>query len=172
MGCPGTVTCDRRRKFVDGMCSASPPCNLPPTWEWSASRKLSRKGVVGSKKRGSGRMVATRNLSSDHALSPGKSAYRKLTRYFSRLSFPVPANLPPQSLVQTRLHFHRIIDQIRIVVQVDRKPCLLHQNSAVPARLEVQLDFLHHRGFQVAIDISGNAPEYAIAVQCFPSCRK
>ncbi len=84
-------------------------------------------------------------------------------------SFPILTNLPPQRLMQPRLHFHWIIHQIRIVVQADSEPRLLHQNSAVPARLQVQLDFLYDRGFQVAIDIARNTPNYARTIQRFPS---
>jgi hypothetical protein len=88
-------------------------------------------------------------------------------------SLPLSANPPPQGLVQPGLHFHRIVRQIRIAAQLDNELCLLNQIKAVLALLHVQLNFFYDRGFQVAIDIAGNARYYAFAVQFFfPFCRK
>jgi len=74
--------------------------------------------------------------------------------------------------MQPRPHFRRKIHQIRIVVHADSELRLPHENSAIPALPHVQLDLFDYRGSQLAIDIAGNVPNYAVAVQCFPSCRK
>jgi hypothetical protein len=71
--------------------------------------------------------------------------------------------------MQSRLHVHRKIRQIRIVVQMNNKFRLSNQGGALWALLQVQLNFRHYRGFQLAIDIAGNAPNYALAIHCFPS---
>jgi hypothetical protein len=60
--------------------------------------------------------------------------------------------------MQPHLRFYGVINQIRIVVQLDSEPRLLHQNSAFAAGLHVQLNFLYDRGFQIAIDIARDPP--------------
>src|SRR5882757_5956292 len=90
---------------------------------------------------------------------------------FLRSSLLSP-DFSPYGLMQTQLDFLWEVHQIRIPVQSYGELGLLHQDCALSARLQVQLDFLDDGHFQVAIDVIGNAPNYAVAVHCFTPFRK
>ena len=61
--------------------------------------------------------------------------------------------LAAQGIMQPRLHVSREFDRCRITEDIHSQPGLIDHHLAVPTVLEMALEFLLHREFELAVNV-------------------
>src|ERR1700730_2411833 len=95
----------------------------------------------------------------------------KYEYYWDQLFSPF-VDLSPQFVVQARTGVRREVRQFHGGENLNGKFGLPHKDCAVPAHLQMHLEFFPDGDSEFAVDITGNAADDAVAVQCAPPCRK